>query len=48
MVQWNKSGVLLMIDKVAEQSGSDLTCHVFAIADSVLHIKNNRFLRLES
>ena len=43
----DKSGVLLQIDKVAEASG-DLTCHVFAIADTVLHIKNNRFLNLES
>ena len=43
----DKSGVLLQIDKVGEASGN-LTCHVFAIADSVLHIKNNRFLSLES
>ena len=43
----DKSGVLLQIDKMGEASG-DLTCHVFAITDSVLHIKNNRFLSLES
>ena len=43
----DKSGVLLQIDKVAEKSG-DLTCHVFSISDSILHIKNNRFLSLES
>ena len=43
----DKSGVLLQIDKVGEASG-DLTCHVFAIADAVLHIDDNRFVTLES
>ena len=42
----DKSGVLLQIDKVAEASG-DLTCHVFSIADVVLHIRNNLFDNLE-
>ena len=42
----DKSGVLLQIDKVAEASG-DLTCHVFSIADVVLHIRNNLFESLE-
>ena len=43
----DKSGVLLQIDKAAEASG-DLTCHVFSIADAVLHISNNRFQSLET
>ena len=33
-----KSGILLQIEKVAEGSDGDLTCHVFSLEDAVAHL----------
>ena len=33
-----KSGILLQIKKVPENSGGDLTCYVFSLEDAVTHL----------
>ena len=33
-----KSDILLQIEKVAESSAGDLTCHVFSLEDAVAHL----------
>ena len=39
--QWQgveKNGILLQIEKAADTTGGDLTCHVFSLEDAVAHL----------
>ena len=33
-----KNGILLQIEKAADTTGGDLTCHVFSLEDAVAHL----------
>ena len=37
--QWEKNGILLQIEKVAESSDIDLICYVFSFEDAIAHLE---------